>query len=209
MRRGPLGATVGAVLLGGAGIAIALSGGDGATPLPTPPPRDARLSPGDHLLVERHWLDQVGTEAIGPGYACSVVLPRRGPREGRALRTTRLVVFVADASAERRAAKLVERLAWPERKTTVKRTSPRFRMHVMKRIRDEVTNTIPANRGSVGVGLMGFVELRRGDCPPLAIDVQLPGQTTPAIERWVSDAVRRYGADRIRVRRTRGKNTPA
>ena len=168
---------------------------------PAPPPQQDR-SVSDQLLVELQWFDDIGGRWIGPGYACATLKPRQAQGEYE-----KLVVFVSDAVADQRARQLTTRLASPQR-TLVKRTSPRFRMGVMRRIQRHIDQSLPSNARNVSVGRIGFMDVKKGHCPPIQIAVHA-ASATPEVERWIADAVGRFGSDRVVVRHSAGKNEPA
>jgi hypothetical protein len=148
-----------------------------------PPGRAAvgeRAITGD-ILVQRQYLDNHGVELSGQGYGCVVVTPRQSPRHH-----PRLVLYVTDDEARSRAESLRSRLTGTP--VSVRLTSQRFALGEMQTIQKAVTEALPDDARSLSVGRLGFVEVRRSDCPPLQIVITRSTET-PSVRRWADDAV--------------------
>lgn len=168
-----------------------------------PPRRAAAISPAidGGILVQRQYLDNHGVALIGRGYGCAVVMPRQRPRHH-----PRLVIYVTDEDARSRAESLRPRLTGAP--VSVRLTSERFALGEMQSIEKAVTEALPDDARSLSFGLVGFMDVRGSDCPPLEIVITRSTETS-SVRRWAEDAVRRYGSDRVHVRRTDGLFVPA
>lgn len=155
------------------------------------PPRKA---PGTahQLLVERDWLDRVGTSAIGEDYACASLSPRRRPYKFKQMKH---VVFVTDAAAKPRVRQVAQKLSRP---TRVRVIASRWRMSEMQEIQSEAEKTRPTTN-TLSVERVPFFR-HKGGCPPLEI-TYVKGE--PAAEeeaRWATALQDKYGKDRVRIR---------
>ncbi len=161
--------------------------------------RQERTSESTGALVrDVNFVLRMGPERIGREYACAV-LTRATPSRPR-----ELIVFVTAADAVPAAERLRGDLELPKR-ARIERTSRRFRHAAMTWIYRSVVAAMPPGKGRGASAAIGLESpLRRARCPRLAIEIQRRGVAAQARERWGADAVRRYGRDRVVVRRVAG-----
>ena len=148
----------------------------------------------ESLVSDRHRLESQGLGRIGEDFACAVITRRTSPTPPR------LLVYVTSNEAVEPAERFLAEFKSASR-SSVLVTSPRFRRRTMLRIRDSVVASLPPEPTCVGIGLESSLD--RDDCPRVHIDMLSLGQAGAAMERWASDAVRRFGRDRVVVLRRR------
>jgi len=149
------------------------------------------------LYRDRATAERLARELLGRDFACAVVsgpsLGEAGPR-----RAPVLYLHVVGSSAVERAERIRRQLAQPDR-ARVRRTSPRMRAVVLARIRREIERDMPRGPTSSSVALE--TPLGRSTCPRVEITIEPRAKATSAKERWARRARKRYGSDRVVVRR--------
>jgi hypothetical protein len=126
---------------------------------------------------------------VGRQYACAVVTERSSGG---------VLVFVTGSDGARRAHALRERLARP-RAVGIRRTSARWQLRRMSRIHRSLVASVPEVAGeSWNIAPAGFA-VGGNRCPPVKLRIERRGDADPRMERWAQAAVRRYGADRVKV----------
>jgi hypothetical protein len=144
----------------------------------------------EHLVEDRAMVDDLGPQTVGNDYGCAVVS-----------RARQVLILVASESARPAAERLRLRLRRPEL-AEVRVVAKRFRWVTMRKIRSVIEATIPDNARSWALGRE--FPFDRETCPRIIIRILPAGRADPAAERWASDAVRRYGRDRVVIQRWEG-----
>ena len=176
------------LILAAAAATLGLARGDKS-------PQNQELETPGALIRDLNLVLRAGPKRIGRDYACAVLTRAtdRRPRE--------LIVFVTDRSAVEAARRLRDELELPNR-ARIEIKSKRLRYRVMTRIYRSVVAAITTGKGKASSAAIGLESpLRRARCPRLAIEMERRGVASESIERWAADAVRRYGRDRVVVKR--------
>lgn len=152
-----------------------------------------RALPGDlpkHLIEDRAMVDRLGPQAVGEDYGCAV-----------ASRAGRVLILVTSETARPAAERLRLRLLRSDL-AEVRVVGKRFRWVTMRKIDNAIQATIPDSPTSLMVG--SDFPFDRETCPRIIIRILPAGRADSAAERWASDAVRRYGRDRVTIQRWEG-----
>lgn len=149
------------------------------------------------LYHDRATAERLARERLGRGFACAVV---SGPLPGQAgpRRAPILYLYVVGGSPVERAERIRRQLKQPDR-ARVRRTSPRMRAATLERIRRQIEREMPTGSTSASVAFES--PLGRSICPRVEITIEPRPTASAAKERWARRARKRYGADRVVIRR--------
>lgn len=165
----------------GAGIALVCAAAALASPVYAHP-----------LFRDRNTVDRLAPKRIGGDYACAVV-SRAGRVHGR-----KLMILVTSSAAAKRARALRNDLPHP-RATLVRVVSPRLRLLRMVDIRRQVDGMRPRRPQASAVGFESPLDTAR--CPRVELVIPPRGSANAEMERWGRESLRRFGNDRVVVRR--------